>query len=180
MDSLQIYVELGKKEGKAFLRGGVIPLMHKMDTTKEKYCYCHFKVFFRSIITLDDLHLAINSDRETSLTFVECFLVVNIMLIYAKIFLLTKMLRSLQIMNLKIFCVACRHSLQKFAYKIGTDVDIATERNGKKYHLNGFLREPFLDSKAKSTRIWSVECGGRRLVSFNKEPRDLHINWLSC
>lgn len=36
------------------------------DTVKGKYCYCHFKVFFHSVIILDHLHLAINNIRNSS------------------------------------------------------------------------------------------------------------------
>ena len=46
---------------------------------------------------------------ETSI-FVACFVVVKIMQIYAKIQQLTKMPRSFQNINLKIFYVACCHS----------------------------------------------------------------------
>ena len=42
--------------------------MHLVDseTTKGKYCYFHFKDFFWSVITLRDLRLAINSERNFS------------------------------------------------------------------------------------------------------------------
>ena len=62
---------------------------------------------------INDLCLAINSNRN-SYIFVECFLTVTIMLIYAKIFPSTKMSRLLQNMNWKIFCMACHNSIQEF------------------------------------------------------------------
>ena len=34
------------------------------DTTKRKYYYFHFIFFFRSVTILDDLRLAINSERN--------------------------------------------------------------------------------------------------------------------
>ena len=36
------------------------------DTINEKYYYFQFKIFFRSVTTLDKLRLAINSERNFS------------------------------------------------------------------------------------------------------------------
>ena len=69
----------------------------------EKYCYCHFKFFFASWSHLDlTISFWQSSAKGTSHVIIECFLMVKVMPIYAKILLLTKMLRLLQNVNLKI------------------------------------------------------------------------------
>ena len=75
-------------------------------------------IIFTSKFSLSaQLHLTIfvwqSTARETSHIFIACFLAVKIMLIYAKIQQLTWMSRSLQNVNLKIFCVAYRHKQNK-------------------------------------------------------------------
>ena len=64
------------------------------DTTKGNYIYFHFKDFLHSANTLSDLCLAINSDRGFYI-FIECFLTVKIMIIYAKFLLSSELSRSL-------------------------------------------------------------------------------------
>ena len=60
---------------------------------------------------------------QPTMSIFQCFLVVKIMLIYAKI-----LLKTLQTMNSKNFHVASDHSIQKIVNKIGMDVDIATQK----------------------------------------------------
>ena len=57
----------------------------------------------------------------------QCFLVVKIMMIYAKILLSRKTPKSLQNVNWKNFHVASDHCIQKIANKIGMDVDIDSQ-----------------------------------------------------
>ena len=71
------------------------------DTTKEKYYYYHFKIFFHIPITLDHCCLAINNARNFPI-FLE-FLVMIIMLICAK---------------------TC-YQLKRFADKIDAEADMA-------------------------------------------------------
>ena len=40
-------------------------MLIKIQSKGSIYCYCHFKVFFQSVITLEDLCLAINSDTNS-------------------------------------------------------------------------------------------------------------------
>ena len=77
-----------------------------------KYLYYLFKIFFHSAITLDYLLFG-HQQLQTFHIFKGCFVVVKAMLIYDKILLSTKILRPLLNMNLKIFRVACHHSIQK-------------------------------------------------------------------
>ena len=51
--------------------------------------------------------------------------------------------RPLQNVNLKTFCVACRHSMRKFANKIGAHVDIAIYILNSS-HLEFFWNSPIL------------------------------------
>ena len=76
--------------------------MHFVDysTTKGKNLYLNFKVFFPMAITLDDLYLAIKIDRNFSYL-CRVFVLVKIMLIYAKILQLTEISRSLQSLIVK-------------------------------------------------------------------------------
>ena len=62
------------------------------------------------------------------MSILQCFLVVKIMLIYAKILLSRKTPKSLQTMNSKNFHVASDHSIQEIAKKISMDVDIASQK----------------------------------------------------
>ena len=65
---------------------------------------------------------------QPTMSIFQCFLMVKIMLIYAKILLFRKTPKSLQTMNSKNFHVASNHSIQKIANKIGMDVDIVTQK----------------------------------------------------
>ena len=65
---------------------------------------------------------------QPTMSIFQCFLVVKIMLIYAKILLSRKTPKSLQNMNSKNFHVTLDHSIQKIANKIGVEVDIATQK----------------------------------------------------
>ena len=50
-----------------YLHKKIFPLpMYFVDTAKGKYYYFHFKVSFRSAITLEGLRLAVNSERNFS------------------------------------------------------------------------------------------------------------------
>ena len=65
---------------------------------------------------------------QPTMSIFQYFLMVKIMMIYAKILLSRKTPKSLQNMNWKNFHVASDHCIQKIAYKIGMDVDIATQK----------------------------------------------------
>ena len=58
----------------------------------------------------------------------QCFLLIKITLIYAKILLSRKTPKSLQNMNSKNFHVTSDHSMQKIANKIGMEVDIVAQK----------------------------------------------------
>ena len=64
---------------------------------------------------------------QPTMSIFQCFLVVKIMLIYAKILLSRKTPKSLQTMNSKNFHVNSDHTTQEIANKISMDVDIATQ-----------------------------------------------------
>ena len=78
------------------------------DTTNRKYYYFHFKVFFCSVTTLDDLRLAINGKRNFSYLCNKfpCGQNHTNLCWNPAINLIS---RYLQNINLKIFDVACCH-----------------------------------------------------------------------
>ena len=65
---------------------------------------------------------------QPTMSIFQCFLVVKIMLIYAKVLLSRKKPKLLQTMDSKNFHVASDHSIQKIANKVSMDVDIATQK----------------------------------------------------
>ena len=107
------------------------PLKEREPENSKLQSYWNYpKVSFIPLTTKSHLTIFVwqSTAKETSHIFIACFLVVKIMLIYAKIQQLTYMWRMLQNVNLKIFCMACCHSMQKICQqnRIGMYVDIAT------------------------------------------------------
>ena len=70
---------------------------------KGKYCYFQFKVFFLQHNHTWQSSFSNQLRKKTSHIFIACFLMVKIMLMYAKLQQLTQMSRLLQNVTLEIF-----------------------------------------------------------------------------
>ena len=102
-----------KSESFEFLNVYFTKILSSLQHNQREVCHCHFTVFFHIAITLEPSFFWLSPMPETSQIFLECFLVVKSILIYAKILLSTKMSMSLQKKKLKIIQVTSHHRTEE-------------------------------------------------------------------